>query len=68
MPQEPKEGAEQDHDYIHDNSSPEEIANVMAFLASDLSTAINAQVIVVRFPFIIPLAGLLTLRTWTLAG
>lgn len=38
-----------EHDYIQDNSTPEEIAQVMVFLASDLSSAINAQVIVVCF-------------------
>ncbi|KAI5480306.1 ATP-binding cassette, subfamily B (MDR/TAP), member 1 [Pseudohyphozyma bogoriensis] len=39
-------GATPAHDYILDPLSPDEVANVMAFLASDLSSAINAQAIV----------------------
>lgn len=35
-------------DYIKQTSTPDDMANVMLFLASDLSQAINAECIVVR--------------------
>lgn len=35
-------------DYIQQISEPDDIANVVAFLASDLSKAINAQMLLVR--------------------
>lgn len=36
-------------DYIQQTSTPDDIANVMLFLASDMSQAVNAEYILVRF-------------------